>query len=222
MTWHGGSDASVAEHSGVDIRMNPILGILCGMADEARVLADWRHDPRIVVRISAGRSVLARAHVREMCDLGVRGLLSWGVCGGLDPALHPGDVVECGPNHVLAADNIVSSKAEKARAFEAGYRIVDLESGAVADAAVPGWAVRAVLDEAGFDLPPPALVALRADGRPDLPRILWRLLLSPASLPAMIGLSHRHKAALTALSAQIDLIEAYLAILSSPFNDRKM
>lgn len=200
--------------------MKPVLGILCGMEDEARVLGALRHDPRVIVRISAGRAERARTYAREMFELGVKGIVSWGVCGGLDPELRSGDVVICSPGEVLASEIVLSSSQQKLDGRAGGYRIVDLESGAVARAAVDGIAVRVVLDEAEFDLPAPALVPLRADGRPDLPRILWKLLVSPTSLPAMVGLARRHKAALVALSECTGQIVDLLETLSLASEDR--
>ena len=202
--------------------MKPVLGILCGMEDEARILGDLRHEPRVIVRISAGRAERARTYVREMCELGVKGIVSWGVCGGLDPTLKPGDVVICMPDQVLAAETVLSSSQQKLDGGAGEYRIVDLESGAVAQAGVQGKAIRVVLDEAAFDLPAPALVALRADGRPNLPRILWKLLVSPASLPAMIGLARRHRTALAALSEYTDEIDGLLQTLSVASNGRSL
>lgn len=197
-----------------DLNGHPILGILCGMADEARTLGRWRTDPRVIVRLSAGRTDRAEAAVAEMRAAGVCGLLSWGVCGGLDPALTPGDLVECDPGAVFAAEAIVADPEAKAVAFAAGARIVDLESAAVARSGLPGLSIRAVLDEAGFALPPPALVPLRKDGRPDVARIVLTILRRPGSLPAMAGLTRRHWRALRALRGNSDRLAIFLNSLN--------
>jgi hypothetical protein len=191
-----------------------VLGILCGMAAEARALGPWLNDPRVMVRLSAGRVDRAEATVAEMVGAGVRGIVSWGVCGGLDPALRPGDLVECPADQVFAADSVLADPAAKAAAFAGGARIVDLESGAVAMSGLPGVAIRAVLDEAGFALPAPALVALRHDGKPDIARIAVTVLRRPASLPSMIRLACRHRRALLALGAAPDRIGVLLARLA--------
>ena len=188
----------------------PVLGILCGLEDEARALGPWRHDPRVMVRLSAGSVDRARAAVGEMLLAGVRGLLSWGLCGGLDPDLRPADLVDCPAKMVFTATEIVATPAEKAAAYAAGARIVDLESAAVAASGLPGRAIRVVLDEAGFALPAAALVALREDGRPDLAGIVLAMLRRPAGLPAMIGLAARYRRALPALGAARDRIGGIL------------
>lgn len=185
------------------------------MADEARALGPWRTDPRVIVRLSAGRADRAGAAVAEMRTAGVRGLLSWGVCGGLDLALRPGDVVACDPAEVLAADAVLADPAAKAAAFAAGARIVDLESAAVARSGLRGWAIRVVLDEAEFALPAPALVPLRRDGTPDLGRIALAVLGAPRHLPAMIRLARRHRRALASLSGARGRIGALLEALGT-------
>jgi hypothetical protein len=169
------------------------------MESEARALGAWRDDPRVIVKLSAGRVDRAREAVAELVAEGVSRLLSWGLCGGLDPALRPGDVVECAPDEILTPNEALASREGKADAWAKGRRIVDLESGPVAEADLPGWAIRVVLDEAGFALPAPALVPLRADGTPALGAILRAVLGRPGSIPAMIGLARRHGRAMAAL-----------------------
>lgn len=190
------------------------LGIICGMASEARALGHWRTDARVSVRVTAGRPGVAVNAVAELTALGVRGLLSWGVCGALDPALVAGDLVICAPGEVHAADVPLVTAADKARAFGVGARIVDMESAALARSDLPGWVVRAVLDEAGADLPPPALVALRPDGTPDLCAIASALIRRPSDLAAMIGLARRNARALGALRAAAPRIGEFLEIVS--------
>lgn len=185
------------------------------MEAEARALGAWREDPRIAVHVTAGRPDAADRAVAELEAAGVRGLISWGVCGGLDPALRPGDLVICAPAEVAPAEAAMTTPAEKAAAWAAGRRIVDMESGAVARSSVPQRAVRVVLDEAGVPLPPPALVPLRADGTPDLPQIARALIRRPSSLPAMIGLARRHAGAMRRLRGAAGEIGKFLEQLSA-------
>jgi adenosylhomocysteine nucleosidase len=72
------------------------------MVVEARALGRWADDPRISIGISGARPDRAEAEVRRLVDEGCRVLLSWGVAGGLDPALDPGDLVI--PAKVVAED----------------------------------------------------------------------------------------------------------------------
>ena len=79
-----------------------VCGIVCGMASEARALGCRANDPRIGIGISGARPGRAEAEARRLVAEGCRALLSWGVAGGLDPALVPGDLVI--PAEVVAED----------------------------------------------------------------------------------------------------------------------
>lgn len=81
--------------------MSPVLGILCGIEAEARALGIWADDPRVVVAISGGRPERAAAETERLAGRGVRMLLSWGIAGGLDPALVTGTLVV--PDGVIVA-----------------------------------------------------------------------------------------------------------------------
>ncbi|MFQ5566335.1 MAG: adenosylhopane nucleosidase [Paracoccaceae bacterium] len=73
--------------------LTPALGIVCGMASEVRALGRWADDPRIAIGISGARPERAEAEARRLTAAGCRVLMSWGVAGGLDPALVPGDLI---------------------------------------------------------------------------------------------------------------------------------
>ncbi len=84
--------------------MTPSLGIVCGMVSETRALGKWAADPRISLCVSGARPDCAEAEARRLVTEGCRVLLSWGVAGGLDPALalEPGDLTI--PAQVVAED----------------------------------------------------------------------------------------------------------------------
>ena len=77
-------------------------GIVCGMVSEVRALGRWADDPLIGIGISGARPGRAEAEARRLVAEGCRALMSWGVAGGLDPALVPGELVF--PAVVVAED----------------------------------------------------------------------------------------------------------------------
>jgi len=133
-----------------------VIGILVGMRSEARLL------PGRLVLCSGGRPERARALAQRMLDEGAEGLLSFGIAGGLDPRLTPGNLVigsavAAGGRRLEAdaawcrrlaaalpgacsgiiagSDEVVASAAAKAElAARCGAVAVDMESGAVAEA----------------------------------------------------------------------------------------
>lgn len=73
------------------------LGIVVGMAHEMRCLAPLTEDSpvghRVAVRVAGASPGRARAEAEALAAQGVDALLSFGVAGGLDPALHPGQLI---------------------------------------------------------------------------------------------------------------------------------
>lgn len=179
--------------------VTPVLGILCGLAEEADTLGPLRDDPRLMVRISAGRVDRSDVAAGEMVMAGVQTIVSWGYCGGLDPTLRPGDLIECDVRDVFAAELVIATAAQKANARASGARIVDLESGSIARLGLGGRAIRVVLDESSFDLPAPALIPLLNDGRPDVWKVMGKCLFAPWTFRPMIGVALRRRCALRSL-----------------------
>lgn len=157
-----------------------------------------------------------------MVDGGATGLLSFGLCGGLDPALPPGALLipaavladavrypasptvaapfgSIGPHLLLGETRIAATASDKRRLHATtGAAAIDLETGAVARVAtaagLPFAVVRAICDTAGEDLPPAALVALNGVGGIGVLRVLASLAAHPTQLPALLMLG-RHAAA---------------------------
>jgi adenosylhomocysteine nucleosidase len=203
------------------------IGVVVGLATEARIARPlgW------TVAIGGGTSAGAMAAADALVGQGCTSLISFGLAGGLDPALRPGTLIVSSAvitgdaryatdpalcsmlggvtSHViLGADTIVASVVEKRRLYERyGAAAVDLESGEVARIAttrgIPFAALRAICDPAERALPPAALVALdaRGDVRP------WRVFASvaahPAQLPRLLALAADAAAAKRSLAARV-------------------
>jgi adenosylhomocysteine nucleosidase len=191
------------------------VGIVVGLAAEARVARRLGHP----VAVGGGGAAGAEAAARRLVADGAVGLLSFGLCGGLDPVLRPGtllvpEAVLDGttrhavspdiaarfggptPHLLLGASQVAATATEKRWLRETtGADAVDLESGAVARVAaetgLPFAVLRAVCDPVERDLPPAALVALDSKGAIGLVRILASLAARPAQLPALLALARQ-------------------------------
>ena len=164
-------------------------------------------------------------------DEGASALISFGLAGGLDPALRPGTLIV--PATVIAGDErfatdpdlsrmlggatddivfgagaVVASVAEKRRLHQrTGAAAADLESGAVARVAaargVPFAVLRAICDPAERALPPAALAALDARGAIGVWRVAASLVARPGQLPALLALAADAVAARRSLVARV-------------------
>ncbi len=77
------------------------LGVLVGLPFEAAILAPYRFG-NMTVRTAAAEPARARREAAALLGAGAELLVSFGVAGGLDPALLPGDL--------LLADKIVDAE----------------------------------------------------------------------------------------------------------------
>ena len=199
-----------------------LQGFVVGLHTEARML------PRgAMVEIGGGTQAGAAAAAERLIGRGATAVISFGLAGGLDPALRasalvvPEAVTEAGATYptdpaltgalprgglALAADRILATTAEKRAAHAAtGAAIVDLESGAVARVSVrhalPFAIIRAVSDPAHRPLPPAALVALDPQGRVAIAAVLASLLRHPGQIPDLIALARATAQARASLRA---------------------
>lgn len=137
-----------------------MLGIVTGLQSEAKLLAGL---PLGIVS-GGGRPAATRRKIDELIAQGVEGLISFGIAGGLDPALRTGDIVisatvvdaegrqhvgnpawleralsllpSCAAGHIYASDRIVETTGEKRRLFTTLNALAaDMESHHVAEAA---------------------------------------------------------------------------------------
>lgn len=208
------------------------LGIVVGLAAEARVARLLGRPIAIGGGTYAGALLAAERLVRS----GVNALVSFGVAGGLDPALRPGAILV--PHEVLTdgrrvptdpalnwhlgqpseiillgAERIVASAAAKTALFTATRAgAVDIESGAVAVVAsrhrIPFAVLRAICDPAERDLPPAALIPPNRHGGIRLARIIGSVLKQPAQLPFLPALAADAAAAHRALRGAVSRMRA--------------
>lgn len=201
--------------------------LIVGLAAEARLARPlgWP------VVIGGGSHAGALAAAEQAVRGGARALLSFGLAGGLDPALRPGMILlptevitegqrfptdpalrQClgttAEKSLLGASKTVTTAAAKAQLFTTtGAVAVDLESGAVARVAqarnLPFAVLRAICDPADRDLPPAALIALDQHGAIGLARVLASILAHPSQLPALMTLAADAASARRALHAVV-------------------
>jgi adenosylhomocysteine nucleosidase len=206
--------------------------VVVGLRAEARIARGlgWR------VVAGGGTAAGAEAAARHLIAEGATALISFGLAGGLDPSLRPGAVivpawvrVGCEihrahaalmrslggptPHCLLGHDTLAATSAEKARLREiTGAHAIDLESGAVAVAAVasglPFAILRAICDPAERDLPPAALAALDQRGIIGFRRVLASLSRQPNQLPALIALARDAAKARAALVRHVRALQA--------------
>jgi adenosylhomocysteine nucleosidase len=206
-------------------------GIVVGLAAEARIAR--RMSP--FVRCAASRPAEAERHARELIAAGVPLLISFGIAGGLDPDLRPGDlvvadrVITAAGEHPALADCAAALGARVGAVYgdtalmpDPGYKralrqstgalAVDMESGAVAmvaaEAGITCLVIRAVADIAAHGLPPAALISLDLAGRPRLAAVLGSVLTQPRQIPRLIGVARETGAAMRSLERVARMLRA--------------
>ena len=201
------------------------LGIVTGLAAEARIARRLG-----AVEAGGGTPFGAEIAAEKLVAAGATALLSFGLAGGLDPALRPGDLVipasvaehgtlaatdpslsaRLGPVHgvLFASDRIVADPQAKRRLHAlTGAHSVDTESGAVARVAarhdIPFAVLRAICDHAARTLPPAALVALDTAGAIGLGAVLGSLIRKPSQIGDLIRVGRDAAAARAALVRRV-------------------
>jgi adenosylhomocysteine nucleosidase len=216
------------------------IGVVVGLATEARMARrlGWP------VGIGGGTPTGAEAAAQRLVNDGASALVSFGLAGGLDPALTPGALIVPSaviarderhatdaalsrmlggttPHHMLGADAIVASVEEKRRLWQrTDAAAVDLESGAVACIAalhnIPFAVLRAICDPAESALPRAALLALNARGGIRAWRVLASIAAHPTQLPALLALAADAAAAKRSLVARVKCVGRAPSWMFSP------
>jgi adenosylhomocysteine nucleosidase len=204
------------------------VGIVVGLAVEARIA----QRSGCLVEIGGGTAEGAQAAAHRLIAQHVTVLVSFGLAGGLDPLLRPGDIIvpdavvtrgHCiatsaafnarfggpTPHWLLGADRIAASSEDKRRMWlGTGCAAVDLESGAVALTAdaegIPFAVLRAICDPAGRDLPPAALAALDGRGAIGIARVIASVIAIPWQIPSLLALARDATAARQALLSRVE------------------
>jgi adenosylhomocysteine nucleosidase len=208
-----------------------MLAILVGLTAEAKLAKPLG----CVIATGGGSAAGAAEAVARLIAAGATGLVSFGLAGGLAPALPAGTIIvpravvvpEAGDvmtdpalarilggvtrETLFGGDAIAATFAEKRRLRQTtGAAAIDLESGAVARAAtshgLPFAVLRAICDPAERDLPPAALVALNERGVIGLMRVIASVIGQPRQLPSLLTLASDAAAARRALVARVAAI----------------
>ena len=186
---------------------------MTGLAAEARIASRFGYPVRVGGGTPAGAGVAAS----ELIEQGATALVSFGLAGGLDPALRPGTVVVASivlsegerlhadaglagrfgglsGHTILAGSTVVADAAAKQRLHATTWaHAIDLESGAVARIAqaygLPFIVLRAICDPAERSLPPAALLALNPAGAIGLKQVLGSVLRHPNQIRGLLTLA---------------------------------
>ena len=189
------------------------IGIVVGLRAEARIARKLGWD----VAIGGGNAEGAARAAEKLIARGANAIVSFGLAGGLDPALASGtilrpdavlvdgEMLRCDGalvarlggatgHFVLGGREVLTDRTQKQAAWQANKaHAVDLESGAVARMArekdLPFAVLRAVCDPADRDLPDVALSAFNQGGAIDPLRVARALLRAPWEIISLLILA---------------------------------
>ena len=201
-----------------------MLAFIVGLKSEAALLAPLRAK----VFIGGGSAKGAQGAAARAVEAGASALVSFGLAGGLNPALAAGAIIIPArlivhgrqiPTHealtdalggvtspaLLASDRVIGSAAGKAERWADMHAdAVDMESGAVAQAAaraeIPFAIVRAICDPATRALPPAAMSSLNRSGGISVLGLLGSLVTKPGQISDLRELARDSAAAHKALA----------------------
>jgi hopanoid-associated phosphorylase len=188
------------------------------MVREARIVAG----AGLTILIGGGQSTRLVEDIEKAMASGAAGLVSFGLCGALNPELEAGDIVvdsddpawldrlraaipEAYAGRVLGGDAMIASARDKTRLLhESGADVVDMESHIVTASAqrwgAPYAIVRSVSDPADRALPSAAVAGMKPDGETNLAGVLTALARRPWELPALLRTAKEAQIAFDALA----------------------
>lgn len=206
------------------------LGIITGIAMEAKLLERFVSTSLMVDYAGLDPSAAHRA-AEKMIAAGATALLSFGLAGGLNPAVSAGAVVipaeirgdkkfPCDlawtrrlasllketPSLLAHAPAVLATPDAKAAMFAAtGAPAADMESYGIAETAamhgLPFAAVRVVADTAADTIPSTALTSVDNAGRLRVGKAAWGALTHPWQIPGLVRLGGRTATAMKKLEA---------------------
>lgn len=206
------------------------LGIITGIAMEAKLLERFV-SPTLMVDYAGLDPSAAHRAAEKMIAAGATALLSFGLAGGLNPAVGPGAVVipveirgdrklSCDlawtkrlaslvketPSLLAHAPRVLSTPEMKAAAFAlTGAPAADMESYGIAETAavhgLPFAALRVVADTAADAVPSIALKSVDNAGRLRVGKAAWGALTHPWQIPELVRLGGRTATAMNRLEA---------------------
>ncbi len=193
------------------------LVVVVGMLREARIVSG----KDLTVLIGGGQSARLVGDIEAAIASGAVGVVSFGLCGALNPEFDAGDVLvdsddrewldrlraaipEAYAGKVLGGNEIVATAKDKTRLLrESGADAVDMESHIVTACArksgVPYAIVRSVSDAADRALPMAVMAGMKPDGETSLRGVIAALARRPWELPALLRTAREAKCAFDAL-----------------------
>jgi adenosylhomocysteine nucleosidase len=191
---------------------------ITGLNREARIVAG----PGVVTLASGGAVATLKARIEAVLSPDIKGIISIGIAGALDPSLRVGDAVigaggdgrwrdrlaaaspDARRGLIVGSDDMVVDAAAKAALHRrTGALCVDMESHIAAEAAatrgLPFAALRFISDGADRALPKAAQAGMKPDGGMDVLAVLKALAADPLQLPALIRTGMEAETAFRAL-----------------------
>jgi adenosylhomocysteine nucleosidase len=205
------------------------LGIITGIAMEAKLLERFAGSPNLLVGYAGLTPGAPQIAAEKMIVAGATALMSFGLAGGLNPAVSAGAVVipaevrgadtlacdlawtkrlaalmETTPSLLAHAAAVLTSAQAKADLFAAtGAAAADMESYGIAEVAsihgLPFAALRVVADTAADAIPSAALKAMTDDGRLRPGAAALGALMRPWQIPELVRLGRRTAVAMSKL-----------------------
>jgi adenosylhomocysteine nucleosidase len=212
-----------------------MLGILCGLEDEAKIA---RKIGGAIVACAAARPGKARELAKGLVARGATRLMSFGIAGSLESSVLLGDVFvgtriasargqwmcdevwgralgdkipHAKRGGVYGSETLVAKVEEKDALYRStGCAIVDMESQCLAEVAeasnLPVIVVRAVCDDSAMNVPPFVMAAIAEDGSISVMKALGHLARHPSHTRDLMRVIHGTGKALAALRAIKDII----------------